>query len=233
MHDFRHSERRGFGRRGNLRRTMVDRRPLARGDQCGPLVLHLSRGRSDVLGRLKLQIRRRWSGGNASRTAIEADTRDVVIVDDSCVVDVVHNGRVHIVDIRVVVEDAVVPPAALVPGSGVPVAVVDAAIETDAVRPVATMPRVAAFFKTPVSRRPEIAHGRCQHPGSGNPVIVSVLCAPSPVARRPDIAFGGYRRLFVNGKRWRRDIDGNRDGDLTPRCQWGEHGHRDDEMQET
>jgi hypothetical protein len=149
------------------------------------------------------QFRRPRPHLDAARSAIEAHPIDGRrVVDDSVVVDVVHNGRIHVINRAVVIEVTTVPVAALVPDANVTEAIIDPSVEADVRAPIATEELIMVMAITPVARGPKRTLVGSLNPDSGHPVVASWRIAP--IARRPEIIVAGSRRLVVGGQRRRR-----------------------------
>src|ERR1700728_1894927 len=130
------TERARLGCGGDRRLALIRRRAELRIRACSLDVLCLRRdGRnvSPLVSSLLLGSRTRVYAAVAS---VVADASHVRVVDDRRVIDVVHHGRVHVVDGLVVGEMAVVPAAAFISMTGVAVPVIDAAVEPDLLTPV-------------------------------------------------------------------------------------------------
>src|SRR5215469_6669297 len=187
--------------------------------------LRITTGRLHVLGlsgnRWKVPVARGnfilrcGAGCNATRATVIADPVDGGVFDDGGVIDIVNVGDIHIVDGAIVKEAFAFPTPAFVPFTGVAEAVRNSAVETNTRTPVAFVEEEAVFVPRPVSRRPEIAGLRSQHPGTGNPVVVVVVIVEGPVARNPDVALGRERGLFIDRQRGRSKAD--REFDLSGR----------------
>ncbi len=87
-----------------------------------------------------------WAGLylNSTRPVV-ADAVDccVRIVDDCVVVNIMHDGRVHVVDRPVVIKAIAIPIAALIAVTRIAMPVVDASVIADVTTPVAPVVRVA------------------------------------------------------------------------------------------
>jgi len=122
------------------------------------LILHLGVHGCGVCLAASRQLCRSGTGLQSTRSAIETHAgASAVVLNDAAVVDVMHDGDVHIVDGAVVIKMSAAPIASLVTDSDVAKAVVDAAIEADVGAPVATIKAVAVMPVAPISRRPERA----------------------------------------------------------------------------
>src|SRR5215472_3348020 len=152
-------------------------------------------------------ILRCGAGCNATLPTVIADPVDGGVFDDGGVVDIVNVGDIHIADGAVIKEVFALPATAFVPFTGVAEAVRNSAVEPNTRTPVAFVEEEAVFVPRPVSRGPEIARLRSQHPGTGNPVVVVVVIVEGPVARNPDVALGRERRLFIHRQRGRSKAD--------------------------
>src|SRR5262249_45088831 len=89
-------------------------------------------------------------------------------------------------------------------------AVIDSAIKTNVGAPIARAPYVDPVAPAPITRRPQQAHGRRQHPGARNPVISNRT--DPPVARGPYVTGCRNRGLLLDRQfRWRTCIAGTND----------------------
>src|ERR1017187_6608672 len=166
----------------------------------------------------------RGTGRNAALAAVEGH---VILVHDHClVVDSGHIGDVG--HAAVVVERASAPVSASEAETAVAVAVIDSAVEADVRTPITTMPSINTVRESPVARSPQQAY-RCYHPGTGHPVVASIVI-PSPVAGRPHIAGAGSDGLGVDGQSRRSDTNRDPDSDLRERG-GGKGQHHDCENQ--
>src|SRR5215470_1838028 len=100
----------------------------------------------------------RGPGSDSAGTAVEADAvyRSVVI-DDGRVVGVVDLGDVHIGHGAVLIVIPAAPVAAGKTDASVAEAVVNAAVEADSWSPVACVPDIQPFAKSPVTGSPHVA----------------------------------------------------------------------------
>ena len=147
----------------------------------------------------------RWSCPDlqAARTADETHAcAPLAVIVHAALVDVVHDGDVHVVVGAVVVEMAASPITALVAEADVTKAVVDSAVEAYVRPPIATVKAVAAMPEAPVSGGPESALVRSLDPPAGHPVVACRRI--SPVAGGPEITVAGSWRLVVVGQGRRR-----------------------------
>src|SRR5215469_2945946 len=162
-------------------------------------------------------------GGDSAGTAVEADTvyRSVVI-DDGRVVGVVDLGDVRVGHGAVVIVTPATPVAAGKTDASVAEAVVNAAVEADSWSPVAGVPDIQAFAKSPVPGSPEQARFGSQHPRAGDPEVT--VGSISPVTGNPHVARPGTNRLRIDRQGGRTNADGHAYGNL---C-LGWSGHRQD-----
>lgn len=197
--------------------SVVDRTALRHGLRTS--VVLVGKLRAILHGRLRVGALRRQSGevvfvaGRSLRSvgailqsavaAVVAYARGIVVVGHAVVVSVADVVFVHAADGRVVVEIAAAPVAAFISIAAIAMAVIYAAIEADMRSPVAMAPAVMAARIAPVTRRPESADIRRQHPRARHPVIAAIGCV-APITGRPFIVVAGRRRLIVVGQRRRR-----------------------------
>lgn len=148
-------ERSGDG--NHLRASVIHIGEVAAIGSCGLRLLNLGGHRRCVLLANSDDFRGPGSYLDTAR-AIEADPGDV-FGHDAVVVDVVHDGDVHIVHGAVVGEVIAVPIAALVAIAAVAEAVVDSAVVTDVASPISPVPAIltAVVVIPPEARGPESA----------------------------------------------------------------------------
>lgn len=185
------------------------------------LVLRLGRGRRDVSLVREFFLLGRGFRGHSIRPAVEARMR---VIDDG---RVVHDGRVHIRGMddsrvhgyrsRVVRERAATPLTAGEASSAVTKPIVHAAVKANLRSPIPVIKNVSSAVRVaPISRCPEISRlGSCD-PCSRNPIIVT-FAIPCPVPRRPHVVRLWTRRLYVNRKSRRLDINADSDRYLCAR----------------
>src|SRR6516225_4355142 len=138
----------------------------------------------------------------SARSAIEADSRCTGFNVNCLLVDMSDGDVAEIVHRSIVDEHAIVPPATLIADAAVAKAVIDSAIETNVGAPIARVPYVDPVAPAPITRRPQQAHGRRQHPGARNPVISNRT--DPPVAGGPYVTGCGNRGLLIDRQfRWR------------------------------
>jgi hypothetical protein len=146
--------------------------------------------------------------------AVIADAVDRHVVDDGAVVDVSYAGVTEVVDRAVVVHPAIAPVAAVVTTAAVSIPVVHAAIKAHMRAPISLMPEERSAGEAPIARRPQIIGLRRFHPGTWDPVVVLDVVAPGPITGRPNITVIRHRRLLIDGKFGRRNVDRDLHGDL-------------------
>ena len=176
------------------------------------LLIALHRHRTKALLPFCLHLIRRWASVQAAASTVE--THAIHVVDDHRTVDirVADDRPVHAHHRGVVAEVSAVPPASVEAVAAVSIAVVHAAVEAYRGSPVSAVPQVSPATPSPVTRRPEQAHRRRQHPGARHPVVPAR--PPGPVTRCPDVVCGRADGLLVNGQLGRSHSDGNADGNL-------------------
>ena len=159
-------------------------------------------------------------GVNSARTAVEADAIDRgVVIDDGGVVSVVNVGHVDVGDGAIVVVVSTAPVAAEEANAGIAKTVINAAVEADDWSPVAGVPKINTFGKSPVSRSPEQARFRSKHPSARDPEIVLVIVTVGPIAGSPDIVRSRADGLRVDRQYGRADSNRNANGNLS--VGWG------------
>ena len=137
------------------------------------------------------------------------------IVDYGRVVDI---GHVHVGDIghgTVVIEIPVAPITTGEADAEITEAVVDAAVKSYVGRPIAFPPRIGVVGYHPVSRRPKQSRRRCEHPGSGHPIVIFILVRIRPVSGRPNVSRCRARWLHVHRQCGRRKVHRHTD---VPMC---------------
>src|SRR6516165_10598130 len=143
----------------------------------------------------------------SARPAIEADSRCTGLDVNSLLVDMGDRDVAEIVDRSIVDEHAIVPPATFIADAAVAKAVIDSAVKTNVGAPIARVPYVDPVAPAPITRRPQQAYGRRQHPGARNPVISNR--ANPPIARGPYVTGRRNRGLLVDRQfRWRTRVAG-------------------------
>jgi len=183
------------------------------------LVLGLHGGGRDMVLVLGRQFRRRGPRRDATGAAVIADIVDSGAVDDRVVdVGVVNHGGVHIGDCGVVMEGAATPFASNKPYAAITEAIINSAIEADVRAPISSVPEVRASAPTPITRSPEEARGRGDHPRARNPVVS--IRPIGPITRCPDVARGRAYRLNIDRQSRRADVHGDPDGDLRGSFDW-------------
>src|SRR4051812_39554890 len=90
-----------------------------------------------------------------------------------------------VIDAAVVIEIPAVPIAAFIAFTEITEAVIDAAVEANVRAPIAGVPKICAAVKPPVTRGPQEARLRRDHPGAGHPKIS--VRAIRPVTGGPDV----------------------------------------------
>jgi len=135
-------------------------------------------------------FRRQWVPSYSSRPVIAGTVIGDVdggVVDDDRVryrtVVNLHVGDRYIVHRTVVVETVAVPVPALISDSDVSESVVNASVVADMPAPKAVVIAVPAADKSPISRRPQIAHFRRPRPCARHPVVA--LGSIAPISRSP------------------------------------------------
>jgi len=172
---------------------------------------------------VRLFLRRR-SPVHSTRTVKASAVDRRVVVHHRLVIHVVNLGHVHVIHRSVVVEIVSPPISALITFPPVSIAVIYSAIETDVRPPVTPIPYIHSVVPSPISRRPQVAGRRREHPCAGYPVIIFIVVAVSPVAGRPDIIIAGTNRLYVHRQRRGRDNNGYSNA-LPERYRWYEQHH--------
>ena len=141
---------------------------------------------------------------NSATAAVKADAVAPSFVDAGFVHVAVHPD-IHVHDRAVVEEMSTLPSPAFKPVTEVAIPVVDAAIETDFWSPIAGVEKITIIAPAPIAGSPQISGFGSEHPGSGDPVIIVVIC---PVTRHPDVIFARALRLLVNRQLGWGDADG-------------------------
>ena len=162
------------------------------------LVPYLQRRRRAMRVSLSKTFLRTRTRADATR-AVEAHMGDPHALRDGLVVRRADDVHVDVVHGGVVVEPSAIPVATRVSNAEVAEAVVDTAVEADVPSPIAGVPQVHRAAPAPVTRRPQRAEERREHPGSGHPVIA--IGTVRPVARYPDVFGARTDGLRVHGKR--------------------------------
>ena len=139
---------------------------------------------------------------HAVGAAIVCNAGDVRVVVNYCrVVHVVHNRRVHVRSISVVVVVSSFPATTIESISGIAITVIDSAIESDYGSPITGVPQISAIRVAPVSWRPKKSNLGRHHPRSRYPVV-PVRLVIRPKTRLPKITRPRAQRLFVHRQRW-------------------------------
>src|SRR5207249_9133754 len=110
-------------------------------------------------------------------------------MDDGRVVGVVDHRDVHVAHGAVVIVISAAPVAADETDASVAEAVINAAVEADSWSPVACVPEIDTFAKSPVAGSPEQARLGSERPRAGNPEVT--VGSVSPVTGNPDVARSG------------------------------------------
>src|SRR5437899_818125 len=132
--------------------------------------------------------------GDSAGTTVEADAvYRGVVMDDGRVVGVVDHRDVHVAHGAVVIVISAAPVAADETDASVAEAVINAAVEADSWSPVACVPEIDTFAKSPVAGSPEQARLGSERPRAGNPEVT--VGSVSPVTGNPDVARSGTDRL--------------------------------------
>src|SRR5438034_2354975 len=161
--------------------------------------------------------------GDSAGTTVEADAvYRGVVMDDGRVVGVVDHRDVHVAHGAVVIVISAAPVAADETDASVAEAVVNAAVEADSWSPVACVPEIDTFAKSPVAGSPEQARLGSERPRAGNPEVT--VGSVSPVTGNPEVARSGTNRLHIDGQGGRANADGDAHGNLRP----GWSGNRHD-----
>src|ERR1043165_474152 len=127
---------------------------------------------------------------NTAIAAVVTHARDVHIVHNRGVIDVVDVCNIYIIYGAVIEKVIAFPAPAFVAVTGIAPSIIDATIKT--------------YARSPIPRCPEETGLGGQHPCSGDPIIILVVVVPRPKAWRPDVAFSRAYRLFVYGQGRRR-----------------------------
>src|SRR5215471_11048035 len=184
-------------RAGRDIRTAVVHRSEQRTVRSGRfLMLRLHGGHGNVTLVSSLQLLRSWTSRCATRTTVEAHAVDRRVVDDGCVVGVVHDGDIDVGHRAVVVVSASLPVTAKEAGTGVAESVVDSAIEANFRSPVAVVPNVEAVIPVPIARSPEQADFWRKDPRAWNPEVA--IETVGPIAGDPNVARSWADWLDVN-----------------------------------
>jgi hypothetical protein len=179
------------------------------------LMLLLGRSRRSVrLAGEGLLLRRRFRG-NSIWPTVEAGVSvvdDRRVVDDGCIhICRPNHGRVHGYYCCVISEGAASPLTAGEASSTITESIVHAPVEADLRPPIAAMENVnTAISPAPITWCPEVARLRRFDPGSRDPVVVA-LAIPGPIAGCPHEVRLWTRRLNVNRKSGRFNIDADAD----------------------
>src|SRR5437667_10432049 len=130
--------------------------------------------------------------GDSAGTTVEADAvYRGVVMDDGRVVGVVDQRDVHVAHGAVVIVISAAPVAADETDASVAEAVINAAVEADSWSPVACVPEIDTFAKSPVAGSPEQARLGSERPRAGNPEVT--VGSVSPVTGNPDVARSGTK----------------------------------------
>jgi hypothetical protein len=113
-----------------------------------------------------------------------------------------------VIDTAVVIEIPAVPIAAFIAFTEITETVIDAAVEANVWAPVARVPKICAAVPTPVTRGPEQARLRRDHPSAGHPVVA--IRSVSPVAGSPNVPIARARWLGVNRQYRGRNVYGHK-----------------------
>jgi hypothetical protein len=148
--------------------------------------------------------------------SVKADTADPRVIHDPGVVYVMHHRDVYIVYRTVIEKLAVLPTSTFEAFAEVPESIVDPSIETNLRTPVSFSENKTATTPAPVSRGPEKADFRRQHPGARNPIIIAEVVIIGPVPGHPEVSCAGAKRLRIHGQCWR--TDGYRYANLPVGC---------------
>jgi hypothetical protein len=146
---------------------------------------------------------------NASRASAVSH---MGVVDDGCVlndrgvdVGVVDDRGVDVHHRGVISKVVAVPFSAGKAHAHIAKTVIHTTVVAHVRSPIAVMEPVTAAEPSPVAWRPQRAIVWGRNPGTGNPVIAIVT--PTPVTGCPHQAGFWARRLIVNGKHWRSQLD--------------------------
>ena len=154
-------------------------------------------------------LSRRRTRLDSTRASVIRHAIDRHIVD-GLVINVVDVCDVYVVNRAVVVEIAPAPLSAVITVARISETVVNAAVESHGRSPISWIPCVEACCKGPITRRPQQAYCRRQHPGSGNPVVVVIIGTPCPVAGDPVVAGPWTNRLGIDRNHRRAETDADR-----------------------
>src|SRR6185437_939218 len=119
----------------------------------------------------------------------------------------VNVGDPDVINTAVVIEIPAVPITAFIAFTEITEAVIDAAVKANVGAPVARVPKICAAVPAPVTRGPEQARLRRDHPSAGHPVVS--IRAISPVAWGPDVSIAGARWLRIHRQHRGRNVDGH------------------------
>jgi hypothetical protein len=194
-----------FGRKrtwsGKRRRLRSTRRgELCSIRRCCACMLYLCRQRRCSRIARHRSLLRRGSCIDSPAPAVETGARAMLLLH-RIVVNIVHDGCVHVGHGLVVHNAVVVPIRAVVTAARVSETVVDAAVEAYVLAPITGVPYVDSGIKAPPWRRPQRAHPWGKHPHTRHPVISGVCIVP--VSWCPHIVFTGAGRLRIIGNRRR------------------------------
>ena len=151
---------------------MIDVRKLSTVGAGKMLILHLRpHGRCMLFMPCRL-FRRSCLHLHPARSAVEAYAfAATAVIAHGAIVNVMHEGDVHVVVGTVVVEMATAPVASLVAEANVAKAVIDAAIEADVRTPIATVKAIAVVPVAPVAGGPKSTLVGSLNPPAGHPVV--------------------------------------------------------------
>ena len=187
-------------------------------------MIPLHRGRLEVMIVLRHHFMRRGTCTQSTRTAIEGHV--IIHVNHSVVVYVRHVHATDVHDRAVIKERATAPVTALESNTGITEAIVHTAVEADMRTPITAVPAIDTARPTPVTRGPEQARLRRQHPGTRHPVIA--VLAVRPISRRPDVTLTWQWWLDVDRqhRRSHRDRHADLNTGLGNSREHGERGQR-------
>ena len=155
-----------------------------------------------------------WAAVEAGVSVVD----DGGVIDDGLIdVDVPDHGGVHVYGCGVIGENAASPLTTGEAAATVAEAVVHSSVVADLGSPVAFIEGVNSVVPAPITWGPEIAGLGRFNPGAGNPIVVTDA-VPGPVAGRPHEVGLRARRLNVDRKSGRSNVDADADAELCNGC---------------
>jgi hypothetical protein len=136
----------------------------------------------------------------STASAVETSARPMLLLH-GIVVNIVHDGCVHVGHGLVVYDAVVIPIRTMVAAARVSESIVNAAVKTYVRTPIAGVPTVDSGLKAPPRRCPQRTHPWSKHPRTRYPVVSGAGIIP--VSGGPNIIVSGTRRLRVIGYRRR------------------------------